>query len=158
MIMKVYKIETVQHINASIEECWDFFSSPQNLQTITPKNMSFEIEDFDGKRMYPGQIITYTLKPLFGIKMNWVTIITVSKENQYFIDEQRFGPYKLWHHKHFFEPAENGTKMTDVVHYVLPFGFLGRIMNHFVVKNKLKSIFDYRLHKIEELFNQKSID
>lgn len=156
--MKVYKIETVQHINASIEECWDFFSSPQNLQTITPKNMSFEIEDFDEKRMYPGQIITYTLKPLFGIKMNWVTIITVSKENQYFIDEQRFGPYKLWHHKHFFEPAENGTKMTDVVHYVLPFGFLGRIMNHFVVKNKLKSIFDYRLHKIEELFNQKSID
>lgn len=155
--MKVYKIETVQHINASIEECWDFFSSPQNLQTITPKNMSFEIEDFDGKRMYPGQIITYTLKPLFGIKMNWVTIITVSKENQYFIDEQRFGPYKLWHHKHFFEPAENGTKMNDIVHYVLPFGFLGRIMNHFVVKSKLKSIFDYRHHKIEELFSQKSI-
>lgn len=155
--MKVYKIETVQHINASIEECWDFFSSPQNLQTITPTNMSFEIEDFDGKRMYPGQIITYTLKPLLGIQMSWVTIITVSKENQYFIDEQRFGPYKLWHHKHFFEPAENGTKMTDVVHYVLPFGFLGRIMNHFVVKSKLKSIFDYRLHKIEELFNQKSI-
>lgn len=156
--MKVYKIETVQHINASIAACWNFFSSPQNLQTITPKNMSFEIEDFDGKRMYPGQIITYTLKPLFGIKINWVTIITVAKENQYFIDEQRFGPYKLWHHKHFFEPVENGTKMTDIVHYVLPFGFLGRIMNRFVVKNKLKSIFDYRHHKIEELFNPKSID
>ena len=153
--MKVYKIETVQHINASIEKCWDFFSSPQNLQTITPKNMSFEIEDFDGKRMYPGQIITYTLKPLLGIKMSWVTIITVSKENEYFIDEQRFGPYKLWHHKHFFEPTETGTKMVDVVHYVLPFGFLGRIMNRFVVKNKLKSIFDYRHNKIEELFNSK---
>ena len=153
--MKVYKIETVQHINASIEKCWDFFSSPQNLQTITPKNMSFEIEDFDGKKMYPGQIITYTLKPLFGIKMNWVTIITVSTENQYFIDEQRFGPYKLWHHKHFFEPTETGTKMVDIVHYVLPLGFLGRIMNHFVVKNKLKSIFDYRYHKIEKLFNSK---
>ena len=153
--MKVYKIETVQHINARIEDCWDFFSSPQNLQTITPKNMSFEIEDFDGKRMYPGQIITYTLKPLFGIKMSWVTIITVSKENEYFIDEQRFGPYKLWHHKHFFEPTETGTKMVDVVHYVLPFGFLGRIMNRFVVKNKLKSIFDYRHTKIEELFNSK---
>ena len=153
--MKVYKIETIQHINANITECWDFFSSPKNLQTITPKNMSFEIEDFDGKQMYPGQIITYTLKPLFGIKMNWVTIITVSKENEYFIDEQRFGPYKLWHHKHFFEPTKMGTKMTDVVHYVLPFGFLGQIMNHFVVKSKLKSIFDYRHHKIEELFHSK---
>ena len=153
--MKVYKIETVQHINANITECWDFFSSPKNLQTITPKNMSFEIEDFDGKRMYPGQIITYTLKPLLGIKMSWVTIITVSKENEYFIDEQRFGPYKLWHHKHFFERTETGTKMVDVVHYVLPFGFLGRIMNRFVVKNKLKSIFDYRHTKIEELFNSK---
>lgn len=153
--MKVYKIETIQYINASIEECWDFFSSPKNLQTITLDDMSFEIQDFDGKRMYPGQIITYTLKPLFGIKINWVTIITVSKENDYFIDEQRFGPYSFWHHKHFFEPTETGTKMTDVVHYALPFGFLGRIANHIMVKNKLKDIFEYRKNKIEELFNLK---
>ena len=153
--MKVYKLETVQHINATIEECWDFFSSPKNLQTITLDNMSFEIQDFDGKRMYPGQIITYTLKPLLGIKINWVTIITVCKENQYFIDEQRFGPYALWHHKHFFEPTEDGTKMTDIVHYALPLGFLGRIMNRLVVRSKLKTIFDYRHNKIEELFNSK---
>ncbi|CAD0002683.1 SRPBCC family protein [Flavobacterium chungangense] len=154
--MKLYKIETEQLINASIEDCWDFFSSPKNLQTITLDNMSFEIQDFDDKRMYPGQIITYTLKPLLGIKINWVTIITVCKENQYFIDEQRFGPYKLWHHKHFFEPAEDGrTKMTDIVHYALPFGYLGRMMNSLVVENKLKTIFDYRYNKIEELFNSK---
>ncbi|MEZ0128781.1 hypothetical protein AB9T88_02915 [Flavobacterium sp. LBUM151] len=153
--MKVYKLETVQHVNATIEECWDFFSSPKNLQTITLDNMSFEIQDFDGKRMYPGQVITYTLKPVFGIKINWMTIITVSEENKYFVDEQRFGPYSLWHHKHFFEKTETGTKMTDVVHYALPFGYLGRIMNTFVVKNKLKSIFDYRRTKIEELFNTK---
>ena len=106
--------------------------------------------------MYPGQIITYILKPLLGIKINWVTIITVAKENQYFIDEQRFGPYALWHHKHFFEPAENGgTKMTDIVHYAIPFGYLGRMMNKLMVKNKIKSIFDYRRIKIEELFNSK---
>ena len=153
--MKVYKIETVQHVNASVEECWDFFSSPKNLQTITLDNMSFEIQDFDGKRMYPGQIITYTLKPLLGIKINWVTIITVCRENRYFIDEQRFGPYALWHHKHFFEPTEDGTKMTDIVHYALPLGFLGRIMNSLVVRSKLKTIFDYRHNKIEELFNSK---
>lgn len=153
--MKVYKIETIQHLNASVEECWDFFSSPKNLQTITLDNMSFEIQDFDGKRMYPGQIITYTLKPLLGIKINWVTIITVCKENRYFIDEQRFGPYALWHHKHFFEPTEDGTKMSDIVHYALPLGFLGRIMNSLVVRSKLKTIFDYRHNKIEELFNSK---
>lgn len=154
--MKVYKLETEQHLNVSIEECWDFFSSPRNLQTITPDNMSFEIQDFDGKRMYPGQIITYTLKPLLGIKINWVTIITVCEENNYFIDEQRFGPYTLWHHKHFFEPTATGTKMVDIVHYALPLGYLGRIMNKLVVKNKLKTIFDYRYKKIEELFNSKA--
>ena len=154
--MKIYKIETVQHLNASIEECWDFFSSPKNLQTITPDNMSFEIQDFDGKRMYPGQIITYTLKPLFGIKINWVTVITVSQENQYFIDEQRFGPYALWHHKHFFEAAKNGgTKMTDIVHYAIPFGYLGRVMNTLVVNKKINGIFEFRRTKIEELFNLK---
>ncbi|PAM94014.1 hypothetical protein B4N84_13085 [Flavobacterium sp. IR1] len=153
--MKVYKIESVQHINASVEDCWDFFSSPKNLQTITPKDMSFVIEDFDGKRMYPGQIITYTLKPLLGIKINWVTIITVSKENNYFIDEQRFGPYSLWHHKHFFEASGNGTKMTDVVHYALPFGYLGRLMNTLVVKNKLKTIFDHRYQIIDGIFGAK---
>lgn len=155
--MKVYKLEAVQHINASIEECWNFFSSPKNLQIITPDTMSFEIQDFDNKRMYPGQVITYTLKPLLGIRINWMTIITISQQNEYFVDEQRFGPYTLWHHKHFFEPApDNGTKMTDVVHYALPFGFLGRIMNRLVVKNKLKSIFDFRYKKIEELFNSKN--
>ncbi len=153
--MKVYKIETVQHVNTSVEECWDFFSSPKNLQTITLDNMSFEIQDFDGKRMYQGQIITYTLKPLLGIKINWVTIITVCKENKYFIDEQRFGPYALWHHKHFFEPTEDGTKMTDIVHYALPLGYLGRLMNRLVVRSKLKTIFDYRHNKIEELFNSR---
>ncbi|MEL1254846.1 SRPBCC family protein [Flavobacterium sp. DGU38] len=154
--MKLYKIETVQYINTSVEECWDFFSSPKNLQIITPDNMSFEIQYFDGKRMYQGQIITYTLKPLLGIKISWVTEITASKENQYFIDIQRFGPYKLWHHKHFFEATEDGkTKMTDIVHYALPLGILGRLMNRLVVKTKLKAIFEYRHHKIEELFNSK---
>ncbi|MEO8532766.1 MAG: SRPBCC family protein [Flavobacterium sp.] len=153
--MKLYKLQTVQYINASVEECWDFFSSPKNLQTITLDNMSFEIQDFDGKRMYPGQIISYTLKPLLGIKISWVTEITASEENKYFIDIQRFGPYKFWHHKHFFEATETGTKMTDVVHYGLPLGYLGRIMNKLIVENKLNTIFKYRYNKIEELFNSK---
>ncbi len=155
--MKLYKIATVQYVNAKVEDCWDFFSSPKNLQTITLDNMNFEIKDFDEKRMYHGQIITYTLRPLLGIKISWVTEITACKENHYFIDVQRFGPYKLWHHKHFFERTiDGGTKMTDIVHYALPLGILGRIMNRLVVKNKLKTIFDFRYNKIEELFNSKS--
>ncbi len=153
--MKVYKKETVQHINASIEECWAFFSSPRNLQKITPKEMGFQITDFDDKNMYPGQIIQYKITPLLGIVLSWMTEITFVKENSYFIDEQRFGPYSFWHHKHFFESTPNGTKMTDVVHYGLPLGFLGQIMNALFVRNKLKSIFNHRRVIIDEIFNSK---
>jgi ligand-binding SRPBCC domain-containing protein len=153
--MKVYKKETVQHVNASIEECWAFFSSPQNLQKITPENMGFQITDFDNKSVYPGQVIQYKVSPLLGLKLSWMTVITAVKDKSYFIDEQRFGPYTLWHHKHFFEATENGTKMTDVVHYALPLGFIGRIMNTLVVKNKLQEIFDYRCVKVDEMFNTK---
>lgn len=151
--MKIYKIETVQLVNASLDECWAFFSSPQNLQKITPNDMGFEITDFDNKSVYPGQVIQYKVSPLFGIKLSWMTVITAVKDKAYFIDEQRFGPYTLWHHKHFFEATATGTKMTDVVHYALPLGFLGKIMNTLVVKNKLKEIFDYRYVKVDEMFN-----
>ncbi len=153
--MKVYSKLTVQHVNASIEECWDFFSNPRNLAKITPDSMGFQITDFDGKNMYAGQIIQYKVSPLLGIKLPWVTEITTVVENSYFIDEQRSGPYRLWHHKHFFEPTENGVKMTDLVHYALPLGYLGRIMNAIVVEKKLKEIFDYRTQKINEIFNSK---
>ena len=153
--MKVYTKETVQHVNASVEECWAFFSSPRNLQKITPETMGFQITDFDNKSMYAGQIIQYKVSPLAGLKLSWTTEITFVKENSYFIDEQRFGPYALWHHKHFFETTESGTKMTDLVHYALPMGFIGRIMNALVVKNKLKEIFDYRCVKVDEMFNSK---
>ncbi len=153
--MKIYKKETVQHVNASVEECWKFFSSPANLQKITPDTMGFQITDFDHKSMYAGQIIQYRVSPLAGLTLSWMTEITFVKENSYFIDEQRFGPYALWHHKHFFEPSGNGTKMTDVVHYALPLGFLGRIMNTLVVKNKLKEIFEYRVVMVDKIFNSK---
>ena len=151
--MKVYSKQSVQKVNASVEECWTFFSSPRNLQKMTPLTMGFEITDFDGKNMYPGQIIQYKVSPLLGIKLTWVTEITIVEENRYFIDVQRFGPYTLWHHKHFFEPVENGVLMTDLVHYALPLGFIGRMLNALVVKNKLKEIFEYRAEKIKKIFN-----
>lgn len=153
--MKVYKKETVQYINASLEECWSFFSSPSNLQKITPETMGFEITDFDNKSMYAGQIIQYKVSPILGLKLRWTTEITQVKDKTCFIDEQRFGPYSFWHHKHFFEATENGVKMTDVVHYALPLGFLGRIVNALIVKNKLEAIFNYRYLKVNQLFNSK---
>lgn len=153
--MKLFKKESVQYVNASIEECWAFFSSPKNLQKITPETMGFQITDYDGKSMYPGQIIQYKVSPLAGIKIAWVTEITKVEDYSYFIDEQRFGPYAFWHHKHFFEATENGVKMTDVVHYGLPLGILGRIMNTLVVKAKLTEIFAHREKMVDQLFNSK---
>ena len=153
--MKVYKKESVQYINTTLDECWAFFSSPANLQKITPKSMGFQITDFDNQSMYAGQIIQYKVSPLLGLKLSWTTEITQVKDKSYFIDEQRFGPYSFWHHKHFFEATPNGVKMTDVVHYALPLGFLGRIMNALIVSNKLKEIFDFRFQKVNELFNLK---
>jgi ligand-binding SRPBCC domain-containing protein len=118
--------------------------------------MAFKITDFDNKSVYTGQIIQYVVTPLLGIKLPWVTEISFVKENSYFVDEQRFGPYSLWHHKHFFEAVEGGgTKMTDLVHYGLPLGFIGRILNSLIVRNKLKTIFEYRVLKVNEIFNSK---
>ena len=119
--MKVYKKESVQHINASLEECWSFFSNPKNLQIITPKSMGFEVTDYDDKLMYTGQIIQYKITPLLGIKLNWMTEITVVKENSYFIDEQRFGPYTLWHHKHFFEATANALKYSNATEFIVDY-------------------------------------
>jgi ligand-binding SRPBCC domain-containing protein len=154
--MKLYKKESILYINASLEECWTFFSNPRNLQKITPQTMGFQITDFDGKNMYPGQIIQYKVSPFLGLKLAWVTEITIVQDRNYFIDEQRFGPYALWHHKHFFEAIDKGVKMTDVVHYGLPFGFLGRIMDTLIVKNKINEIFAYREKAVNEIFNSRS--
>ena len=150
--MKVNKLIYSQKLPIDMNDAWDFLSSPDNLKLITPESMSFEIIDWDKKKAYPGQIIQYTLNPGFGIKMIWVTEITQVKENSYFIDEQRFGPYSFWHHKHFIKKIDNGVLMEDIIHYKIPFGFLGRILNTIYVQNKLKKIFRYRENKLNEIF------
>jgi ligand-binding SRPBCC domain-containing protein len=152
--MKVYSLKTEQFVNASIEECWSFFSNPKNLQKITPSDMGFEITDFDEKSMYAGQIIQYKVSPLFGIKLGWMTVITVVKDQSYFVDEQRFGPYTLWHHKHFLKEIPGGVEMEDIVDYNVPMGILGQMVHPFLVKPKLKEIFDYRREKLIELFGE----
>jgi len=151
----LHKIETTQFIKSDIATIWDFISSPNNLEVITPSYMNFNIvnEKKQFGKMFAGQIIEYTVSPVLGIKLNWVTEITHVENNHYFVDEQRFGPYTFWHHKHFIKQVEGGVEMTDIVHYKLPFGFIGRIVNSLFVKKQLKTIFEYRFNKLNELYN-----
>ena len=151
--MSNYILQRVQVLPMSLDEAWDFFSNPANLNSITPAYMDFTILSNSGhSKMYPGQIIAYTVKPLLGIPVFWMTEITHVQEKQYFVDEQRRGPYAFWHHTHFFKEVPGGVEMTDLVHYRLPMGFLGNVANTLAVKNKLKDIFTYRYFKINELF------
>lgn len=151
--MKVHRLERTQILPISLEEAWDFFSTPLNLNEITPDDLSFEIlSDLEGQKMYEGMIINYIVRPVANIPFRWTTEIKHVTERAYFVDEQRFGPYSFWHHKHFFEPHEKGVKMTDIVDYGLPLGFLGDIAHAVFVKNKLKHIFDHRYKVLEERF------
>ena len=150
---KVYSLKTVQQLPISLSEAWNFFSSPANLQKITPEKMGFQIiSKHHGEKMYAGQIIEYKVKPILDIPLYWMTEITQVVDKKYFIDEQRFGPYSLWHHQHHFEENANGVLMTDIVHYKLPFWILGDIANTLFVKQQLRDIFDYRFKKAESIW------
>ncbi|MDI1235147.1 MAG: SRPBCC family protein [bacterium] len=152
--MAIYQLKTTQNLPISMQEAWDFMSSPYNLGKITPSEMGFEITNgiLPTDKMYAGQIISYNVRPIAGIAMEWVTEITHVENLKYFVDEQRFGPYALWHHQHHLKEIEGGVQMDDLLHYKMPFGPLGQIMNTLVVKQKLKQIFDYRFEKLVALF------
>jgi ligand-binding SRPBCC domain-containing protein len=153
--MPFYQFEQSQKIPSNIDAVWDFISSPENLKEITPQYLGFEVTNNGGSlKMYPGMIITYKVSPLFGIKLNWMTEITQVKDKEYFVDEQRVGPYNLWHHQHKLEVIAGGVLMKDIVTYQPPFGFLGAIANTFIIKNKLKEIFDYRTIAVENKFGK----
>ncbi|MEZ5002649.1 MAG: SRPBCC family protein [Chitinophagales bacterium] len=148
----IYTLSVEQKLPLSIEKAWDFFSSPHNLAAITPKHMGFHITSDTTEKMYPGQIISYKVSPLLGIKMNWVTEITHVEHHQYFVDEQRFGPYLMWHHEHHFQPLAEGILMRDKVSYKLPAGALGRLFHPALVQPQLKAIFEYRYESLDQLF------
>ena len=149
---KVYSLKTVQIIPAGLEEAWNFFSNPENLAAITPKQLGFSIVSHHHNTMYAGQLIEYTIKPLFGISLYWMTEITHVQDKEYFTDEQRFGPYAFWHHQHHFKQIHNAVEMTDIVHYKIPFWFIGDLANTFIVRKKLRQIFEYRYKVIEEKY------
>ncbi|MGN6648398.1 MAG: SRPBCC family protein [Cytophaga sp.] len=148
----MHKLERKQRIPVTLDEAWEFFSSPENLKTITPPYMGFDIKSGGGTHMYAGMIIRYTVRPLLGIPMNWVTEITHVKEKSFFVDEQRVGPYAVWHHQHHFKEIQNGVEMTDIVNYKLPLGILGELLEPILVRSKIQEIFDYRNKKMVELF------
>lgn len=153
--MAAHSIKTVQKIPVSLEDAWVFFSNPANLQAITPGDMGFTIiSRHHGESMYAGQLIEYKVRPIPGIPVYWMTEITHVKDREYFIDEQRFGPYRLWHHQHHFKEIPGGVEMTDIVHYKNPLWLLGRLANVLFVRRKLQNIFEFRFSKVEELFGK----
>lgn len=146
------RFEFIQFVPASLDVVWEFFSSPANLSKITPPDMRFLITSPEQKEMYPGMIITYKVSPVPGIRLNWVTEITQVDHKKFFIDEQRSGPYSIWHHEHHFKEIDGGVEMRDILFYKVSFGILGELADLIFVQKKVRGIFNFREKKIEELF------
>ena len=153
--MSVHSIKTVQKIPVSLKTAWDFFSDPSNLARITPANLNFKIiSKHHSDRVYAGQIIEYTVSPFLNIPLYWMTEITHVETEKYFIDEQRRGPYSLWHHQHHFKIIGDGVEMTDIVHYKIPLAFLGEIAHSLFIRDQLRNIFKCRYQKVESIFGK----
>jgi ligand-binding SRPBCC domain-containing protein len=149
--MKIHRLESEQWLPISLQEAWDFFSVPGNLDRITPEDMSFEILSGEKEPTFAGQIITYRIRPILGIPMNWVTEITQAVSGSHFIDEQRFGPYRFWHHLHRFSEKDGGVLMEDVLHYALPGGFIGELFGA-PIHRKVNGIFSHRESILNDIF------
>ncbi|MBP6385119.1 MAG: SRPBCC family protein [Pseudarcicella sp.] len=148
--MKVLRSQ--QFLPISLSHAWDFFSSPKNLNEITPEDMVFKITSVLPEKMYQGMFITYKIAPVMNVPLDWVTEITQIEVNKYFVDEQRKGPYNIWHHEHHFQETQGGVLMTDILHYDIGMGVLGWIAGKLYVDAKVKGIFEYREKKLKELF------
>lgn len=152
--MKLYSLAQEQRLPLTLDEAWDFFSSPRNLDEITPGDLGFKIVSLPGEKMYEGQIISYQVKIFPAVWMPWVTEIKAVDEGKSFVDEQRFGPYKFWHHRHTFEAIPGGVLMKDLVHYGLSFGPIGSIANALFVRPKLERIFQFRREMLAKRFGE----
>lgn len=153
--MAIYQIHKELEVAASLEEVWDFVSSPSNLKKITPEYMGFEITATGlPDKIYPGLMISYKVRPLLGIRMTWLTEITQVREPYYFVDEQRAGPYALWHHEHGLKTTEKGVLLSDLVTYRPPGGPLGTLANRLFIQKQLEGIFLYRELALEKRFGR----
>jgi len=152
---RVYSLKAIQVIPADINQVWSFFCNPANLKDITPVTLAFNvISRHHGNVIYPGQIIEYTVRPVFNIPLYWMTEITHVADKKFFVDEQRYGPYSLWHHQHHFKETANGVEMIDIVHYKIPFWFIGDIANRLFVRRQLQKIFSFRFKAVQDRFGK----
>lgn len=156
-LMKVHVLKREQVVAADLTSCWDFFSNPANLRTITPPELDFRVLSELPAAVYPGQMIVYRVRPIFGIPVTWLTEITHVDEGRFFCDEQRIGPYRIWHHEHHFEECPEGVLMRDLVHYVLPLSPLSEIFHSSLVLPQLNKIFDFRITTIEKVFARSQV-
>ena len=153
--MSIHLYRITQRIPIPVSDAWKFFSKPSNLQLITPASFQFKIlSTLDDRPIYEGQIIDYTVRPLFNIRMRWTTLITKVEEEVMFIDEQERGPYRYWQHQHSFRPIAGGTEMSDIVRYEIPGSWAGDVLNTLLIRSDLKKLFLYRFARIEELFGK----
>lgn len=150
--MALHRFETEQVLPIGRDEAWAFFSDPANLSAITPPEMGFEVTSPMPPSVYPGLMVTYRVRPLFGVPVQWVTEITHVDEGRYFVDEQRLGPYRVWHHEHHFDEVEGGILMRDLVHYSVPLGPVGDLVNRAVVRGRVEGIFAFRRGVLEQRF------
>lgn len=151
--MKLFKLERQQYVPWGIEKTWEFFSDPRNLATITPPSLDFRITCDPPACMYPGLLLSYTVRPLLGLPVTWVTEITQVEKPYRFIDEQRHGPYRIWHHEHTFKVAADGvgTDVRDVVQYGFAVAVIDELLEPLLIAPRLKEIFDFRANKVAEL-------
>ena len=150
--MALHQLRTVQQLPMALDEAWAFYADPRNLAFITPPDMGFVIHTPLPGAMYTGMLIEYTIRPLLSVPVRWVTEITHISERRYFVDEQRSGPYRLWHHEHHFREVPGGVEVMDLVSYLLPLGRLGDLANEIVVARRLAAIFEYRRAALTEKF------
>jgi len=151
------KLKQEQFLPITLDQAWKFFATPKNLNEITPDNMVFQIISSLPETMYEGMFINYRLKPMLNISIAWCTEITHIKEKEYFVDEQRIGPYRIWHHEHHFKAVEGGVIMTDILHYDIGKWFIGQIVGKLFVNKKVKSIFAYRFKLLASYFQTSEI-
>lgn len=151
--MTIHRLRYDQTIPSSLANVWQFFSNPHNLEQLTPPDMKFVVMTSpEQDHIYPGQIVTYKVSPLLRIPLTWMTEITHVVPEKFFVDEQRVGPYRIWHHEHHFREEKGQVHMTDIVHYLLPFGLIGEFAHRLIVKKRLEDIFEYRRNRVLELF------
>ncbi len=149
----MHTLDARQQLSIDINTAWTFLSRPENLKIITPPSMGFDITSAGYDRpIYPGMMIAYNVKAVAGIPMEWITEITHVQAPYSFVDEQRIGPYSLWHHEHELREIPGGVEMTDRISYKVPLGPVGTLLNALFIRRRLESIFAYRRRKMDMLF------